>query len=252
VRCRHRTVPWHLELKQLLEETGRPPIAGKQLDFLQSAAGHDAKIYLYYAGDLLLLKRPAVSIVGTRDVTADGAARARKLSSELAAAGVLIVSGLAKGVDTAAHTAAIEAGGATAAVIGTPVDKAYPVENILLQELIYREYLLLSPFGAGERVYRSNFPKRNRVMAAITDATVIVEASNSSGALHQAAEFQRLGSPGSRNSRKNHPRSAITAGHDRPLCPASRDASWPLRQHLPAGYWHSSGHGIPFARAPIA
>ncbi len=182
-----------VELKQLLEETGRPALVDKQLDFLQPAAGLDAKIYLYYAGDLSLLKRPAVSIVGTRDVTADGAVRARKLSRELASAGVLIVSGLAKGVDTAAHTAAIEAGGTTVAVIGTPLDKAYPVENIPLQELIYREYLLLSPFAPGERVYKSNFPKRNRVMAAITDATVIVEASNSSGALHQAAECQRLG-----------------------------------------------------------
>ena len=91
---------------------------------------------------------------------------------------MLIVSGLAKGVDTAAHTSAIEAGGVTAAVIGTPLDKAYPAENASLQALIYREYLLLSPFTPGEKVYKGNFPKRNRIMAAITDATVIIEASD--------------------------------------------------------------------------
>jgi DNA processing protein len=119
-------------------------------------------------------------------------ARARKLSRELASTGVLVVSGLAKGVDTAAHTAAIEADGLTAAVIGTPLEKAYPIENSSLQEQIYRQYLLMSPFAPGERVFKSNFPKRNRVMAAITDATIIVEASNSSGALHQAAECLRL------------------------------------------------------------
>jgi DNA processing protein len=103
------------------------------------------------------------------------------------------VSGLAKGVDTAALTAAIEAGGRTIAVIGTPLSKAYPAENARLQEEIYSTQLLLTPFREGETVYKSNFPKRNRVMAAISDATVIIEASDTSGTLHQAAECQRLG-----------------------------------------------------------
>jgi DNA processing protein len=78
-------------------------------------------------------------------------------------------------------------------VIGTPVDKAYPAENAPLQETIYRQYLLLSPFAVNEQVYKGNFPKRNRIMAAVTDATIIVEASDSSGTLHQAAECQLLG-----------------------------------------------------------
>jgi DNA processing protein len=152
-----------------------------------------SEIFLYYASDLQLLKRRAVSVVGTRDVSPDGQARARKLSRELVAAGVLIVSGARKRGDTAAHTSAIDAGGATAAVIGTPLEKAYPAENAPLQQMIYREHLLLSPFAPGETVYKGNFPKRNRVMAAITDATVIVEASDSSGTLHQASECQLLG-----------------------------------------------------------
>ena len=182
-----------VDFAHLLKDTGRPELADKQLDFLQLATARSSTVYLYYAGDLSRLKRPAVSIVGTREVTEDGMKRARKLSHGLASAGVLVVSGLAKGVDTAAHTSAIEAGGDTAAVVGTPLDKAYPLENAALQELIYREHLLLSPFASGERVYRGNFPKRNKVMAAVTDATVIVEASDSSGTLHQAAECQRLG-----------------------------------------------------------
>jgi hypothetical protein len=150
-----------VELKRLIEDIGRSTLADRQLDFLQVAGSENSKINLYYAGDLALLKRQAVSIVGTREVTEDGAKRARKLSRELASTGVLVVSGLAKGVDRAAHTAAIEAGGATAAVIGTPLEKAYPPENIALQEMIYREYLLLSPFAPREQVFRSNFPKRN-------------------------------------------------------------------------------------------
>lgn len=182
-----------IELNRLLEQTGRPSLADSQLSFLQLNSAQSRNIYLHYAGDLSLLERRAVSIVGTREVTADGRARARKLARELAAAGVLVVSGLAKGVDATAHTSAIEAGGATAGVIGTPLDKAYPAENAELQELIYREYLLISPFGPDEQVFKGNFPKRNRIMAAITDATVIIEASDSSGTLHQAAECQRLG-----------------------------------------------------------
>jgi DNA protecting protein DprA len=168
-------------LDDLLSEIRRQVPAGKQLGLLQDDVAQARADYLYYAGNLSLLKRRAVSVVGTREVTDDGRARARKLARELAAAGVLVVSGLAKGVDTAAHTSAIDAGGATAAVIGTPLEKSYPAENAPLQEPIYREHLLLSPFGPGEPVYKANFPARNRIMALITDATVIVEASDSSG-----------------------------------------------------------------------
>jgi len=101
------------------------------------------------------------------------------------------MSGLAKGVDTVAHRASIAAGGRTAAVIGTPISRAYPAENAELQMEIYSHHLLLSPFAEGEEVFRSNFPKRNRVMALLSDATVIIEASDTSGTLHQAAECQK-------------------------------------------------------------
>jgi DNA processing protein len=115
------------------------------------------------------------------------------LAKELATSGVVIISGLARGIDTAALSSAMEHGGSVAAVIGTPIDKASPQENSALQTEIFLHHLLLTPFKKGETVYPSNFPKRNRVMAAISDATVIVEASDTSGTLHQAAECQALG-----------------------------------------------------------
>ncbi|MFC7664417.1 DNA-processing protein DprA [Methylorubrum suomiense] len=135
----------------------------------------------------------AVSIVGTRDVSEDGARRAARLARELVGAGVIVMSGLAKGVDTAALSSARSAGGSLAAVIGTPLQKAYPIENSELQTEIADKHLLLSPFAEGEAVFKGNFPKRNRVMALLSDATVIVEASDTSGTLHQAAECIRQG-----------------------------------------------------------
>src|SRR5262245_23959093 len=128
---------------------------------------------LWCAGDISLVKHPAVAIVGTRNVSSEGAARARRLARDLVRAGVVIVSGLAKGVDTCALTSAIENGGRVIAVIGTPLDKAYPAENKNLQERIYCEHLLISQFKPDTRVFPSNFPERNKLMAAISDATVI-------------------------------------------------------------------------------
>lgn len=148
---------------------------------------------LWCVGDTKLLRRKCVAIVGTREVSPEGAARSRRLARELAAAGVIVVSGLAKGVDTEALTAAMEAGGRVVAVIGTPIDKAYPAENKRLPEMIYREHLLISQFAPGERVYPTNFPERNKLMAAVSDATAITEAGDTSGTLHQAAECVRLG-----------------------------------------------------------
>jgi DNA processing protein len=182
-------------LKELLAATGRGALEEKQFDMLRGSGGAGGKddIRVFYSGDISLLSRHCVSIVGTRDVSADGQTRTARLARELAQAGIVVVSGLAKGVDTAAMTTAIENGGRTVGVIGTPLDKAYPAENAEIQEAVWRHHLLISPFAKGEQVFKSNFPKRNRVMAALTDATVIVEASDTSGTLHQAAECQRLG-----------------------------------------------------------
>lgn len=153
----------------------------------------DSGVRIWMAGDASLIKLPSVAIVGSRKVSSDGAKRARRLARELATAGVVVVSGLAKGVDTEALNAAIGAGGRTIGVIGTPIDRAYPAENKRLQEKLYREHLLISQFEPGKHVFPSNFPERNKLMAAISDATAIIEATDESGSLHQAVECTRLG-----------------------------------------------------------
>jgi DNA protecting protein DprA len=176
----------------LLVRIGRGALEDRQMDFLRDASSRREPA-LFYSGELDVLDAPSISIVGTREVTENGWKRASKLARQLVDLRVTIVSGLAKGVDTAALSTAIDSGGRVAAVIGTPLDKAYPAENAGLQQAIYSKHLLMSPFREGERVFRSNFPVRNRVMAAISDGTVIIEASDTSGTLHQAAECLRLG-----------------------------------------------------------
>jgi len=149
---------------------------------------------IYAVGDVRLAQGGVrVSIVGARKASEEGKRRARKLAIELANQGVVIVSGLALGIDAAAHMGAIVAGGRTIGVIGTPVDKFYPKENRELQERIMREHLVVSQFPIGSKTNPGNFPTRNRVMALISDATVIVEASDSSGSISQGWEAIRLG-----------------------------------------------------------
>jgi DNA protecting protein DprA len=178
-------------LPELVVGAGRTLSNERQFALLKRDRHEEVRVY--YSGDLKVLCGPCVSIVGTREVSVEGRRRSERLARELADQGVTVMSGLARGVDAAAHLATIAAGGRTAAVIGTPLDKCYPTENAKLQEEIYRNHLLLSPFAPGEITYRSSFPKRNRVMAMLSDATVIVEASDTSGTLHQAAECQRQG-----------------------------------------------------------
>jgi len=143
----------------------------------------------------LLSEGGRVSIIGSRGASAQGLARARRLSRLLVENGITVVSGLAKGVDTVAHRAAIEAGGRTIAVLGTPIDKVYPPENRDLQELIGESHLLVTQFPVGHPILKKNFPLRNRLMALISDATIIVEANNKSGTIHQGWEALRLARP---------------------------------------------------------
>jgi DNA processing protein len=119
--------------------------------------------------------------------------RAAKISRLLAEYDVVVVSGLAEGIDTAAHRAAIEAKGHTIAVLGTPLDQVTPRKNADLQALIARDHLLVSQFAPGTSVRPHFFPIRNRTMALIVDASVIVEAGDTSGSLSQGWEAIRLG-----------------------------------------------------------
>lgn len=181
-------------LSNALAGTGRLGQA-KQMSLMPEAQPERpaGDMRVFYSGRLDLLQKPCVAVVGTRKLSEPGVKRTHRLARELVEAGVTVVSGLAQGVDTVAHTTAIEAGGGTIAVIGTPLDKAYPAENARLQEAIYRDHLLVSQFANGTKVYRSSFPARNKLMATLSDATVIMEASDTSGTLHQAAECTRLG-----------------------------------------------------------
>jgi DNA processing protein len=169
----------------------RSVVPAQQVRFGFDAAG--LGMHVWCVGDVSNVRSKAVAVVGTRDVSENGRLRARKIARELSQAGIVLVSGLAKGVDTEALTAAIDNGGRVSAVIGTPVNKAYPPENKRLQEQIYRDHLLVSQFAPGQKTYQSHFPERNKLMAALSDATVIIEAGETSGTLHQAAECVRLG-----------------------------------------------------------
>lgn len=149
---------------------------------------------LYFQGNRELLNHgPRVSVVGSRKASEEGLKRARSLARSLVAHDIVVVSGLAEGIDTAAHTSALEAGGKTFAVIGTPLDKYYPAENKELQIRLAREQLVISQFPIGAATTPKSFPIRNRTMALLSDATVIVEAGEKSGTLHQGWEALRLG-----------------------------------------------------------
>ena len=163
---------------------------------LSEAERRHAPEWLYAEGDLGLLRGAArVAIVGTRKSSPEGDRRARKLAAQLAREGILVASGLAAGIDTAAHEAAIAAGGRTLAVIGTPLDQAYPRQNRDLQRRIAAEHLLLSPFAPGAPVSPANFPKRNQVTVLIAQITVILEAGERSGTRQLGWEAIRLGRP---------------------------------------------------------
>ncbi len=147
---------------------------------------------LYYQGVWALTETRRVSVVGTRNPTAEGRKRAAQLVRGLVAADFTIVSGLAAGIDTVSHTTALACRGRTIAVIGTPVSFVYPSENVALQAEIARTGLLISqvPFLRYSRQQPSQnrlfFPERNATMAALSEATVIVEAGETSGTLIQA------------------------------------------------------------------
>lgn len=151
---------------------------------------------LFVSGKLRLpLMHPRVAIVGTRVPSEEGKRIATAIASGLAERGVIIVSGLARGVDTAAHTGAIESFGSTIAVLGTPLSRAYPAENSSLQRLIMQDHLAISQFPEGRAVHPSNFVVRNRTMALIADASVIIESGDTGGSLNQGWETLRLGRP---------------------------------------------------------
>jgi DNA processing protein len=163
---------------------------------LNSVEIHNAPATLYVAGREALLRGPArVAIVGSRKATPEGVRRTARLARYLVANGVTVVSGLAMGIDGAAHETAIGAGGSTVAVLGNPLDQVYPKEHAELQRQIIAEHCAVSQFPIGSITRPHNFVLRNRTMALLCHASVIVEAGDSSGTLSQGWEALRLGRP---------------------------------------------------------
>lgn len=166
-------------------------LLGRPLNWVEKKNSPSAVYVCGLLDELVPLRGVRVSVVGTRRPR--HGERAREIASALVGRKITVVSGLARGIDTVAHTTAIELGGRTIAVLGTPLDVYYPPENRELQLRIMREHLAISQFPSGTPITRRNFPMRNRTMALISHATVVVEAGEDSGVVSQGWECLRLG-----------------------------------------------------------
>ncbi|HEU0052193.1 MAG TPA: DNA-processing protein DprA, partial [Longimicrobium sp.] len=144
----------------------------------------DPPYLLFASGDLALLTAPGVAVVGTRAPTEYGRKTATSLSGDLARAGFTVVSGMARGIDTAAHAAALAAGGTTVGVLGHGIDRVYPPENRTLFAKVRERGLLISEMAPGEDPAAGNFPRRNRLIAALSLGVLVVEMGEKSGAQH--------------------------------------------------------------------
>lgn len=173
---------------------------------------YDPPPVLYFRGEICPGDNTALAIVGTRVASEYGKTVAKTLARELAARGITVVSGMARGIDTASHLGAVEAGGRTIAVLGCGLDIVYPAENRTVMERIAAAGAVLSPFPFGTKPEAGNFPARNRLISGLSLGTVVVEAQEKSGALitadfalEQGREvFAVPGNITSKNSRGTH------------------------------------------------
>ena len=147
------------------------------------AAISDPPACIWTRGDRTAFARTAVALIGARTASKEALQVARDLSADLARAGIVVVSGLARGVDSAAHTGALEGGGMTIAVLGTGIDRVYPAENAGLADCIAANGLLVTEFPPGSAPQGWRFPRRNRIISGLSKAVVIVEAREKSGSL---------------------------------------------------------------------
>ena len=177
---------------------------------------------LYYKGDISLLKSNCVTIVGSRRATRYGIEAAQYFAEGLAKKGVTIVSGLARGIDTAAHKAALDCGGKTIAVTACGLDTVYPAENADLMDEIAAKGLVITEYPPGTPPLSFRFPERNRIMAAISTGVLVTEASKGSGALITADCAVELGrelwiTPGSIFSRMSEGSNELLKECGRPV-----------------------------------
>ena len=169
----------------------------------------DPPLLLYVQGDVALLSRPSLAIVGSRNASAQGADNAHAFAAHLSQQGWTIVSGLAHGIDGAAHQGGLTGPGSTIAVVGTGLDRVYPARHRALAHRIAQSGAMVSEFAPGVPPIAANFPMRNRIIAGLTRGTLVVEAALQSGSLitaRQAAEAGRevFAVPGSIHSPLSH------------------------------------------------
>ena len=155
---------------------------------------YDPPLVLYVRGTLRPEDAYAIAMVGTRQSTLYGRQTAERLARQLAASGVTVVSGGARGIDSASHEGALQSGGRTIAVLGTGLDIVYPAENVKLYQRIAEQGAVITQFPFGRKGDKQSFPIRNRIVAGMTQGTVVIEANRASGALitaNFAAEYGR-------------------------------------------------------------
>lgn len=143
----------------------------------------DPPLCLYCLGDESLLTRPCVAVVGSRQASNYGLGMAGTIARDLGRAGICVVSGMAQGIDAAAHSGALEGPGSTIAVLGTGIDLVYPASNVRLREAIAERGLLVSEFSPGTRPEGPNFPHRNRIVSGLSLGVLVVEGALGSGSL---------------------------------------------------------------------
>ncbi|MTB63898.1 DNA-protecting protein DprA [Streptococcus sp. zg-86] len=173
-----------LDLKRCREEFNRFPSFSilDEIYPLELKQMYNPPVLLFYQGDLSLLEHPKLGVVGARSASSMGTQSIKKIISELNNRFV-IVSGLARGIDTAAHMATLKNGGKTIAVIGSGLAVHYPKENAVLQRYLAREHLLLTEYAADTPPLKYHFPERNRIIAGLSQGIVVAEAKMRSGSL---------------------------------------------------------------------
>ncbi|AIQ59237.1 DNA-binding protein [Paenibacillus borealis] len=175
---------WILGRRSLMEESGALMVTFLDESYpVQLKETPQPPWVLYYRGRLELASRPSVAMVGTRVPTAYGRKIGEMLAGQLSAAGLTVVSGLARGIDSVCHEAALTGTGSTIAVVATGLDKVYPPENRELERQISRVGLVLSEYPIGTPSHPGLFPQRNRIIAGLSLGTVVVEADSRSGSL---------------------------------------------------------------------
>jgi DNA processing protein len=236
-----------------LRDSGHWLIAWDDPDFPRALlAISDPPPAFYYLGRRELLNRPAVAIVGSRNATPQGIEDAEAFGAALSAAGLTIVSGLATGVDAAAHRGGLSAAGGSLAVVGTGVDRYYPPANRELQQHLEREGGVASEFPLGTPPLPENFPRRNRVISGLARGVLVVEATLNSGSLitaRLAAEQGRevFAIPGSIHSPFSKGAHRLIRDGAK-LVETAQDVLEELHFELGAS---SGGRGSPASEAPV-